>query len=81
MIEYCIAAYEQEAKDFSYKRYMADVVRLIGENLAVLAKGSYIASRWMDKQEPDEPLDGDAIALDIIKRAGLKLQENQDESV
>lgn len=78
-MEHVWTAYAQEAKDFSYRRYMADVCRLIGENVAVLSRGSYVKSVWMDeKQKDDLPEDGDAIARDIIKRAGLKFGEGQD---
>ena len=81
-MEHVWAAYNQEAKEISYKRYMADVSRLIGENLAMLTHGDYVASRWMDDSpQKEEPEDGDAIALDIIKRAGLSFKEKQDGPV
>lgn len=81
-MEHVWTAYAQEAKDFSYRRYMADVSRLIGENLAMLTLGDYVASRWMDDSpKKEEPEDGDAIALDIIKRAGLSFKEKQDGPV
>ena len=81
-MEHVWTAYAQEAKDFSYRRYMADVCRLIGENVAVLSRGSYVQSVWMDdKHHKEEPEDGDAIARDIIKRAGLKFGEGQDGPV
>ena len=75
------AAYNQEAKEFSYRRYMADVTRLIGENLAMLTQGKYVNSIWGETPKKEEPEDGDAIALDIIKRAGLKFKEKTNGSV
>ena len=67
------AAYVQEAKDFSYKRYMADISNLI---VVAITRGKYEPPRWMDEPQKEEPEeDGDAIALDIIKRTGLNLKE------
>lgn len=87
-MEHVWAAYTQEAKEFSYKRYVSDVVRLIGENVFYLTKGEgagYYDAHWSDIVDPqkkeEQPLDGDAIALDIIKRAGLKFGEEQNGPV
>lgn len=80
-MEHVWAAYTHEVKDFSYRRYMADVTRLIGENLAILTQGKYVNSIWGETPKKEEPEDGDAIALDIIKRAGLKFKENQNGPV
>lgn len=72
-------AYIQEAKDFSYKRYMADISNAI---IVALTNGKCEPPRWMDKYKKEEPEeDGDTIAIDIIKRAGLNFGGKQNESV
>ena len=52
---------------------MADVLRLIGENAAILTKGSYYPGRWGETPEPEDNRTGDEIAADVIMRAGLTL--------
>ena len=50
---------------------MADVLRLLGENAAMLTKGSYYPGRWGEAPPLEDDRTGDEIAADIILRAGL----------
>lgn len=55
----------------SYRAYIAETLRLQGE-------GKYLQKRWLDivgEQQPAAPeRSGDEIALDVIRRAGLKIR-------
>lgn len=79
---YVWAEYTREAKELSFYRYVAEVSRLAGENIAAIAHGSYIASKWDTEPKKGQPeQDGDAIAADIIRRAGLSFKGTENESV
>ena len=58
--------------------YLTDVLRLLGENAAMLTKGSYVTVRWadLDKQKEDER-SAEEIALDVIRKAGLTAKEGE----
>lgn len=76
VIEHCISAFQHDMEEKQYRTYLTDTLRLIGENVAALSHGSYIANRWIDtkKKEQNEEKSADEIAADIIRRAGLKLK-------
>lgn len=60
-------------REKAYRGYVTDVLRLIGENIATVARGSYITSRWLDLEDEKKPdnRSADEIAADIILKAGL----------
>ena len=60
-------------REKSYRGYIAEVMRLIGENVASITGGSYITSKWVDllDRKPEDDRTADEIALDVITRAGL----------
>lgn len=60
-------------REKAYRGYLTDVLRLMGENIATVARGSYIASRWLDLVEEKKPdnRSADEIAADVILHAGL----------
>lgn len=68
-----------EVKENAYKSYIADCLRLMGENVYYLTQGQgpgYFDIRWADIDNPPKQDDrtGDDIAADVIKRAGLSLK-------
>lgn len=81
VIDYCISRWKREAKQEAYQSYIAEVLRLMGENVAVLARGSYIRSKWTDltKEDKQDNRSADEIAEDIIRRAGLSLGGEPDK--
>lgn len=54
---------------------MADSLRIITENTAKYAGGSYIRERWIDIVTPkkQDNRTGEEIVADVIKKAGLKV--------
>lgn len=59
----------------AYKIYISDALRIIGENTAKYAGGSYMNSRYVDIVSPKtkDERTGEEIAADVIKRAGLEV--------
>ena len=48
---------------------------LLTENTARFAGGRYQPQRWIDAARPRDARTGDEIALDLIRRAGLRFGE------
>lgn len=67
------ALLKQEAEDYSYRVYMTDAARLISENTAKYAGGSYQKIRWVDivNPRPEETRTAD----EIIEHMKQKLEE------
>ena len=60
-------------REKAYRGYVTDVLQLIGENIATIARGSYVVNRWLDLAEEKKPdnRSADEIAADVILHAGL----------
>ena len=60
-------------REKEYRGYVTDVLQLIGENIATIARGSYVVNRWLDLVEEKKPdnRSADEIAADVILHAGL----------
>lgn len=71
--QHVIQAYNQEQKEFTYRVYVSDALKLITENTAKYARGSHLKNRWADivEQKPVDTRTGAEIARDVIKAAGL----------
>lgn len=71
--QHVIHAYQQEQKEFAYRVYVSDALKLIAENTEKYAGGSHLTKRWADivKQKPADKRTGAEIARDVIKAAGL----------
>lgn len=56
---------------FTYRVYVTDSLQLAGQN-------KYLTTRWAEMQDIGykDARTGDEIALDVIKRAGLKFNGN-----
>lgn len=48
MIEHCINALKAKREDQAYRAYVTDALRLISENTAKYAGGSYIKARFVE---------------------------------
>lgn len=59
----------------AYQIYVADCMRMISENSAKFAGGSYMSVRFGDilHPKPRDTRTGDEIVTDIIHGAGLKI--------
>ena len=64
---------ELEKKALEY--YVTDTLQLIGENIAIVARGKYLPISWRELCEgavnTQNEKDGDEIAKDVIEKAGL----------
>lgn len=72
-VRFVFAKYNQEQEKKAWRIYMAESVRLFGEN-------KYLTKSYIDliEEKPRneyEDMTGDEIALAIIEKAGLKLEE------
>ena len=88
VIEHCIDDIRRRKKAEAYEQYVADVVRLMGENVAAAAgvltgwagsdyRPSYIGTRWGEEQKPPAPEDPrpcEEIAADVFARAKITRQ-------
>ena len=78
MVEHCVSAFLQKQEERRYRAYVTDALMVIAGNTANFAGGSTLTERWAAAFEPRDERDGDAIAADIIRRAGLKAKEGGD---
>ena len=69
VIEHVVAEYNDKVQKRLYRCYTTDMLKAIAEGM-----GATVGSRFVDlfNNEPQDERTGDEIALDIIKRAGLK---------
>lgn len=56
----------QYQKEFAYRVFVTESLRLQGE-------GKYLIVKYAELFEEKKEIDGNKIALDVIKNAGLKL--------
>ena len=74
-MRYAIARYQSQQRDFAYRIYVTDCLRIISENTAKICGGSYITAKFADIIDP-KPADnrtGEEIAADIIRRAEIEV--------
>ena len=76
MIEHCVLAFNDFAKEKVYREYVTDALMYITETVANSFGGTYIQRRYadiMDGVQEEEEMSADEIVLDIIKRADLRV--------
>lgn len=80
VIEHCVSLFNRRRKEQIYRNYVTDTLKIINDNLTKIYGGQYMKTRYADMVEPksQDTRTGDEIARDIIRRAGLKLRENND---
>ena len=74
-MRYAIARYQSQQRDFAYRIYVTDCLRIVTENTAKISNGSYTVAKFEDIINP-KPVDnrpGEEIAADVIKRAGIEV--------
>ena len=71
---HCREALRAEAEERLYRAYVTDALMLLTENTARFAGGRYQTRRWLDAVHSRDARTGDEIALDFIRRAGLRLR-------
>lgn len=71
VMDHCVAAFSREIENTRYRAYVTDALKLIAENTAKFAGGSYMAARWYQKYETRDERSGDEIVMNVIQKAGL----------
>lgn len=72
MIEHVVAEHDRMMHEKVYRSYMADLLKVLCESM-----GGTVSERYIDliREEPQDTMTGDEIALKVIERAGLKVKE------
>ena len=76
VIEHCVSAFSDMCEEKAFRSYMADGIKCISESVANQYGGSYLQERYADiiTVSRVEEKTGDEIALEVIKKAGLKVR-------
>lgn len=88
-MRYVIARYRQHQRDVAYRIYLADNLRIIGENTAKAVSissrgeiaGTYIKARaaslfgYDEDDDVDDDITGDDIFNDLLEHLGLEVSE------
>lgn len=82
VIDCCINNYNNAQRKEAYDIYVTDSLRIIAENTAKFAGGSYLKMRYADIIEPENEVVEDdrsaqEIVDDIVSRAGITVVRNQ----
>ena len=74
-MRYAMARYQSQRRDFAYRIYVTDCLRIISENTAKMGGGSYITAKLSDiiNPKPADKRTGEEIAADIIRQAGIEV--------
>ena len=74
-MRYAIARYRSQRRDLAYRIYVSDALRIITENTAKFAGGSFVKARYAELIKPQHKDDRSAedIAAEIIIKAGIKV--------
>ena len=73
MIDHCIQAARHEHTEVLFRSYISDLLKAMAESNGVIVNYRY-AEIILPKAKDNRT--GDDVALDVIKRAGLKVKEN-----
>lgn len=77
VIDHCTAQLQQETEEKAYRKYIADNLRLLGENVALLTRGYYYPGKWGEDPPKEDNRTADEIVEDVFKRAGLRLEGDE----
>lgn len=66
---------KKHCEEHAYKVYTAECLRMLTENTAKLSNGRYVTKSFSEiiQVKPVDKRTGDEIAMDVIKKAGLKV--------
>jgi hypothetical protein len=81
-VRYAIARHARENREYAYRMYVTENLRIVGENTAKSGGGSYITQRYVDMIEPrpEDNRSAEEIAADVIARSGLILRRGGGEA-
>jgi hypothetical protein len=77
-LQFAACAYKEYAEEKSFRVYVTDALRIVGENTARIGGGSSIKTRWEDIVDPlwrkttqADTRSAEEIVADVAERAGL----------
>ena len=82
IVDHCVSLFNSRAKERLYQTYITDTLKCLNDNVAKIVGGSTLKARYHDlfeigiKKESEKT--GDEIALEIIRKAGLKVKGKED---
>ena len=78
-MRYAVARYKTYQREVAYRIYVTDCLRMMAENTARFAKGTYVKKRYADfLQKPaKDNRTGEEIVADVVKKAGLVVIKNE----
>ena len=88
MIDHVASFFRKQQEEKRYRAYVTDALKALTENtthrlipgVGEVSYGSYMPTRWLkEAQEPEDTRTGDEIAEEIIRRAGLKLKNEENQ--
>lgn len=92
MLDYVAAFYFEHQEEQRYRQYITEALRLLTENTThhvipgygAVDYGNYIRTPWFRPEkntpEPEDTRTADEIALDVIRKAGLKFKGGDNEN-
>lgn len=77
VIDHCICALKERRSQEAFRSYIADSAMYINQSIAKTLGGTYLEKRYSDlfKAEREDERTGDEIALEVIRKAGLKVRQ------
>ena len=82
IVDHCVSLFNSRAKERLYQTYITDTLKCLNDNLAKVIGGTSIKARYYDLLEAGSQKEsektGDEIAIEIIRKAGLKVKGKED---
>jgi len=83
IVDHCVSLFNDRMKERLYRVYITDTLKCLNDNVAKVVGGSVLKARYYDLLEEGNKKEiektGDEIALEIIRKAGLKVKGKENE--
>lgn len=83
IVDHCVSLFNDRMKERLYRVYITDTLKCLNDNVAKVVGGSALKARYYDLLEEGNKKEiektGDEIALEIIRKAGLKVKGKENE--
>lgn len=78
-MRYAFARYNTFQREVAYRIYVTDCLRMISENTANFAKGTYMQKRYAEflRTPAKDTRTGAEIAAEVIQKAGLVVKKRE----
>lgn len=77
IVEHCISLFKKNQEEHAFRKYVADAVHFMNEAVYKRIGGRCHKNTFSDfiDRKPEDNRTGDEIAMEIIKKAGLKVKQ------